>query len=242
MTKKNNIYFLVFDDDPAQDKIIESRILANLKEFEVEYDLINPKEFVDLESSSFKEEEFRDSVFQKTKGKTINVIASDCNLIKIDEFIFQGIDLISILLAETRKNYNCPFILYSGKAKEASVHIINKIKQATVIDLIEEDSDINSISVLKNLMQARINFSGRNEDSYCDEIVKVIKSELSINDIILSSFSKFGLTTVQTGNSDYDGKSLDELLSLIDQKDVKGQRFVKEFIELSIAHYTNLNV
>jgi hypothetical protein len=91
-------------------------------------------------------------------------------------------------------------------------------------------------------MQARINFSGRNEDSYCDEIVKVIKSDISINDIILSSFSKFGLTTLQTGNSDYDGKSLDEILSLIDQKDVKGQRFMKEFVELSIAHYTNLNV
>jgi hypothetical protein len=241
MTKKNNIYFLVFDDDPAQDKIIESRILENLKEFEVDYGLINPKEFVDLESNSFKEEEFRNFVFEKTKGKTINVIASDCNLIKIDEFIFQGIDLISILLSESRKKYNCPFILYSGNAKDASVHIINKVRQAIEINL-EEVNDINSISVLKNLMQARINFSGRNEDSYCDEIVKVIKSDISINDIILSSFSKFGLTTVQTGNSDYDGKSLDEILSLIDQKDVKGQRFVKEFVELSIAHYTNLNV
>lgn len=242
MTKKNSTYFLVFDDDPAQNKIIESRILENLREFEVYYDLIDPKQFIDLENSTFREDDFKDFVFEKTKGKTINVIASDCNLIKIDEFTVQGIDLISILLSETRKKYNCPFILYSGKAKDASIHIVNKIKKATDLEFKEQDSDINSITVLKNLMQARISFSGRNEESYCDEIINVIKSDITINNIVLSSFSKFGLTTIQTGNSDYDGKSLNEILELIDQNDVKGQRFIKEFIDLSIAHYTHLNV
>ncbi|MNL79882.1 hypothetical protein D3C87_2065830 [compost metagenome] len=70
----------------------------------------------------------------------------------------------------------------------------------------------------------------------------MIKSDITINNIVLSSFSKFGLTTIQTGNSDYDGKSLNEILELIDQNDIKGQRFIKEFIDLSIAHYTHLNV
>lgn len=240
MTKKNNIYFLVFDDDPAQEEIIRKKIIDQLGEYELEYDLINPKDFINLETNSFKEEDFKNYVFEKTKGKHISVIASDCNLIKIENFIYQGIDLISLLLTEVRKNYKCPFILYSGKAKDASTHIINKIKYEIENEL-EDDKDINSIQILKNLMEARINFSGRLDDSYCDEIIKVIKSDLNTNEIIFNSFKKFGLTKINIGNNDYDGKSLDEVLELIYHQDIKGQRFIKEFLELSIAHYSNLN-
>lgn len=238
--KKVSVYFIVFDDDPGQNKIIESKILDGLKEYEVSYDLINPKDFVDIERNSFRNEEFKNFVFEKSKGKSISVIASDCNLITIEDFKVQGIDVVSILLSDERKNYNVPFILYSGKLDEASRHIIKKI-QTEAKDIENDQFDINSIDILKHLMLAKIKFSGRNQDSYCSEIIRLIKSEISIKDIIQNEFNKFGLTKINIGNSDYDGKSLDEIISLIDTNDIRGQRFIKEFTDLSIANYTHLN-
>lgn len=237
---KVSVYFIVFDDDSGQNKIIESKILDGLKEYDVYYDLINPKDFVDIENNSFKNQEFKNFVFEKSKGKSISVIASDCNLITIEDFKLQGIDIVSLLLSDERKNYNVPFILYSGKLDEASRHIIEKI-QIEAKNIQSNDVDINSIDILKHLMLAKIKFSGRNEDSYCSEIIRLIKSEISIKDIIQNEFNKFGLTKINIGNSEYDGKSLDEIVSLIDNNDIRGQRFIKEFIDLSIANYAYLN-
>ncbi|MFD2582488.1 hypothetical protein ACFSR6_08315 [Pedobacter vanadiisoli] len=241
MNNKVKACFLVFDDDTNQETIIKTKIVEKLKEYDITYWLIDPSEFVDLDNNTFKNQEFRDHVFEKTKGHGINVIASDCNLVKIDNFKVQGIDVVSALLSETRKTYNAPFILYSGKIEESSKHILEKIQSQVAETMEAGHYDINSIDILKHLMKARIVFSGRTEDSYSDAIIKVIKSEIDVKDILLSSFQKFGKTTLNTGNSIYDGKTLEHIIELIEASDVNTQRFVQEFTELAIAHYTKIN-
>lgn len=241
MNNKVKACFLVFDDDSNQETIIKSKIVDRLKEYDVTYWLVDPSDFVDLETNTFKNQEFLDHVFDKTKGFGINAIASDCNLITVDDFKVQGIDIVSILLSEKRKQYNAPFILYSGKIEESSKHLLEKI-QTQVAESIESGKyDINSIEILKHLMSARIVFSGRKEDSYSDAIIKIIRSEIDVKDILVSSFQKFGKTTLKTGNSMYDGMTLDAVVNLLEANDVNSQRFIQEFTELAIAHYTEIN-
>jgi hypothetical protein len=235
------VNFLVFDDDSNQKKIIQSRIIDRIKEYDVKFWLVDPSEFINIEENVFKEQAFLDFVFEETKGYNINVIASDCNLIKIEDFIVQGIDLVSILLSETRKTYASPFILYSGKLEESSKHILEKIQKQVSETIGTGSYDINAVGILKHLMKARIIFSGRNEDSYCDEIIKIIKSEIDIGDLLVSSFNKFGKTRLNTGNSIYDGRTLNEIVVLLEESNVNSQRFVQEFTELAIAHYTAIN-
>ncbi|WP_029289052.1 hypothetical protein [Pedobacter sp. R20-19] len=241
MNNKVKVCFLVFDDDSNQETIIKTKIVDRLKEYDVTYWLVDPSEFVDLDTSTFKKQEFLDHVFEKTKGFGISVVASDCNLIKIDDFKVQGIDIVSILLSEKRKPYNAPFILYSGKIEESSKHLLEKIQTQVAENMKSGQYDINSIEILKHLMSARIVFSGRTEDSYTDAIIKIIKSEVDVKDILVSSFQKFGKTTLKTGNSIYDGKTLDAIVQLIEANDMNSQRFIQEFTELAIAHYTEIN-
>jgi len=241
MNNKVKACFLVFDDDSNQETIIKAKIINRLKEYDVTYWLIDPSEFVDLKTNTFKNQEFLDHVFEKTKGFGINVIASDCNLIKIEDFKVQGIDIVSILLSEKRKSYNAPFILYSGKIEESSKHLLEKIQAQVAKSMESGKYDINSIDILKHLMSAKIVFSGRTEDSYSDAIIKMIKSEIDVKDILVSSFQKFGKTRLKTGNSVYDGLTLDAIVQLIEANDMNSQRFVQEFTELAIAHYTEIN-
>lgn len=242
MNNKVKACFLVFDDDHNQETIIKTRVVDRLKEYDVTYWLVDPSEFVDLDANQFKNQEFLDYVFEKTKGYSVNVIASDCNLVKIDDFKVQGIDVVSVLLSETRKTYSAPFILYSGKVEESSKHILEKIQNEVAESISNTGKyDINSIEILKHLMRARIVFSGRNEDSYSDEIIKIIKSEIDVKDILVSSFHKFGKTTLKTGNLMYDGKTLEAIVQMIEANDVNSQRFIQEFTELAIAHYSEIN-
>ena len=45
---------------------------------------------------------------------------------------------------------------------------------------------------------------------------------------------------INTGNVNYDGKSISEVLNG-DDIDIRGLKFIREFIDLSIAHYSKLN-
>ena len=46
-------------------------------------------------------------------------------------------------------------------------------------------------------------------------------------------------TIVKTGNKHFDGKKIFELVN--EHPDVQGLKFIREFIELSIANYSELN-
>ena len=48
-------------------------------------------------------------------------------------------------------------------------------------------------------------------------------------------------TIVNTGNGAFDGKKIGSLVDLISQNNDLGLKFIREFMELSIANYTKIN-
>jgi hypothetical protein len=86
----------------------------------------------------------------------------------------------------------------------------------------------------------KIKFCKRDEQRF-EEIKTLLKQSNTISNVVLDSLISFDENTiVNTGNSDYDGKRIADILDL-NHQDIGGLKFIREFIELSIAHYSNLN-
>jgi hypothetical protein len=68
-----------------------------------------------------------------------------------------------------------------------------------------------------------------------------LKASNTISNILLDSLLSFDENMIiNTGNSDLDGKKIADILNP-NNVDLGGLKFIREFIELSISHYSKLN-
>lgn len=230
-----SLNYLVFDDDNDAKNQYESTII--LPSCNCNMIFINPKNFFDAESNFFNEDGFVSEIYEKTKGLNINLIISDWNILPPNQDGFSGIvgwDIIESVIKAKNKLKSRSFLIYSADLKKASEFIIKRIKS----DL-EKDELITSLEFITAILELKLKFCKRDENRF-SEITTLLKSSNSISNIVLNSVLNFDKNTViNTGNKHFDGKSISDLIN--DQPDINGLKFIREFIELSIANYTELN-
>lgn len=238
MASSNKILlnYLVFDDE---DEEIQQN-LSNVSVPGIECNLIfiNPVKFWNQETDEFDIEKFNEELNDRLKGIQINLIASDWNMVpKTKNFNeINALEIIKILTSKNDKFKKVQYLVYSGKPKDVSQVLLNDIKR----DLEVTDEPIYSKEILSLLLEMKIKFTSRSDRF--NEINTLIKGSKTISLIVLNTLNKFDSNLViNTGNQYFDGKKIDYLLDLISKENDLGLKFIREIIELSIAHYTKLN-
>jgi hypothetical protein len=235
---KIELNYLVFDDDidaPKQykDKIKIPGCLVNSI-------CINPVDFFNVDENNFNEEGFKNEIINKTKGRNINLVITDWNIMKAHEG-FDGIigwNIIEKVLEAKEKLKSRTFLIYSSDTKKASSYVLNKIKKE--VEDNPEDT-IPSLDFISKLLNLQIKFCNRDRQRF-EEIKTLLKSSNTISNVVLDSIISFDENMIiNTGNADFDGKKISNILSDNNNIDLGGLKFIRELIELSISHYSNLN-
>lgn len=238
-TNKIRANYLVFDDDDEA----ENQYIKNIQT--AGYDcvpiFINPSDFYDADKNEFSESDFLQAITDKTAGINVNLIVSDWNIIDKNEG-FSGIvgwDIVQYVIKAKDKLKNKPFLIYSSDIKNASNYILSKIAQEVCSEK-EKVDDLSLNNFIANILQLRIKFWKRDGTQF-NEIITLLKESNTISSIVLNSVLAFDKNMViNTGNRDFDGKKISDLLN-DNEIDLKGLKFIREIIELSIAHYSKLN-
>lgn len=238
-TDKIQLRYLVFDDDDEAENQYKRNVKIDGYECIPIY--INPTDFFDAHNNKFKQEEFIAAINQKTAGVNINLIVTDWNIINEDKD-FKGLvgwDILEHVINTKDKLKSKPFFIYSSDIKKASKYILNKISH----EVCKSEGKVDDLSLhnfIADILQIRVKFWKRDGTQF-NEIVTLLKDSNTISNIVLDSILSFNQNMViNTGNINYDGKSINEILNGVDI-DIKGLKFIREFINLSIAHYSKLN-
>lgn len=238
-TQKIQSRYLVFDDDDEAENQYKRNVKIDGYECMPIY--INPSDFFNAETNEFKEEQFIATIIEKTAGVNINLIVTDWNIIdKNDGYNgLVGWDVLQYVIKSKDKLKSRPFFIYSSDIKKASNYILSKISQ----EVCKDDNKIDDLSLnnfIANILQLRVTFWKRDGTQF-NEITTLLKGSNTISNIVLDSLLSFDKNMIiNTGNENYDGKKITEILNA-ENIDINALKFVREFIELSIAHYSKLN-
>ncbi len=238
-TDKIKVSYLVFDDDDEA----ENQYIKNIQipGYVCDPIFINPSDFYDADENEFNEKAFLQAIIEKTAGINVNLIVSDWNIIDKNEG-FAGIvgwDIVQCVIRAKDKLKNKPFLIYSSDIKNASNYILSKIAQEVCIEK-EKVDDLSLNNFIANILHLRIKFWKRDGTQF-NEIITLIKESNTISNMVLNSVLAFDKNMIiNTGNRDFDGKRISDLLN-DNEIDLRGLKFIREIIELSIAHYSKLN-
>lgn len=235
---KIELNYLVFDDDAeASNQYIDK---IRIEGCEVNPIVINPLDSYDVGSNTFEFEKFQSEVVERSKGRNINLIITDWNIISENKDGFAGIkgwDIIEKVLETREKWKSRTFLIYSSDIKKASDYVIGRIKKEIES---QPDDVIPSLDFISKIIELKIKFCKRDDQRF-QEIKTLLKESNTISNVVLDSVLSFDSNMViNTGNSDFDGKRISEILNT-NNIDVGGLKFIKEFIDLSISHYSKLN-
>lgn len=238
MASSNKILlnYLVFDDE--DDEKNQNKLNVGIAGLECNLIFINPVNFWDNDTDEFKIEEFVEHLDSKLKGKQINLIASDWNMVpKTKNYEpINALAIIKILIEKHEKFKKIQYLIYSGKPKEVSEVIISEIKG----ELESAEEPIYSKELLSMLLEMKLKFCSRNQRF--NEINTLINNSKTISLIVLNSLNQFNRNTVHSmGNEFFDGRKIGSLLDLISLNNDLGLKFIREIIEVSIANYSSLN-
>jgi hypothetical protein len=229
-------YCLIVDNEDRKDSIEtlyrEARrknIKIICKQFNVgssERDDLLTDERIDLKKvfAAFNDE-FRGIVF--------DLIAFDWDL--EDEYI-DGIELIRQFKAEGIRN-SSPKLLYSGALKEEIAGYCDKFADKTKL--------INNFDWLWKKLQPLIkidiiDFVKR--DNYERRIVEFLsKKEVNSDILIAKELNNHGALKIKNVYEKYQGLTLSEISQIIENDPQRGVKFLKEFIEMGVAHIVELN-
>ena len=229
--------YLVFDDE--DDEKNQNGMKVKIPGLAFNLIFINPNDSYIAENETFNIEGFEQEIIDKTKGQHISLIATDWNMVSESKNYPQvnGFQIIEILIKIKEKFKKCPYLIYSANPLDASRTLISKIRKEVCNEISEP---INSLEILSMLLELKIIFCSR--PTRFAEITKLLKSEKTISSIVLSLLTSFeeGLI-INTGNENYDGRKIEVLIDMISKEDDFGLKFIREFIELSIANYTEIN-
>jgi hypothetical protein len=229
--------YLVFDDDPEAPEQYKKNV--TIKGYETELIFINPTDFFNVEKNIFEQEEFIKSIDGLTKGININLIISDWNILPSNDG-FSGLvgwDVLECILKAKEKLKSRTFLIYSADINKASIYILDKITSEITAN---KGDAIPSLAFISKLLELRIKFCKRDDNRF-GEIVTLLLESNTISNIVLNSILSFDQNVIiNTGNSDFDGKKVGDIINSV-SPDNGGLKFIREFIELSIANYTELN-
>ena len=235
-SNKIPLNYLVFDDEDEEINQHESNV--NVPGFNCDMIFINPVNYWNQDTNEFELTRFNEEIENFLKGKQINLIASDWNMVPKTENHQEvnALEVIKILVSKNPKFKKVQFLIYSGKPKEVSQVLISEIQT----DLKSNDEPIYSKELLSMLLEMKIKFCSRSERF--NEINTLVNNNKSISLIVLNALSQFDRNIVHnTGNEYFDGREIGKLLDLISQNNDLGLKFIREIIELSIAHYSKIN-
>lgn len=230
--------YLVFDDEDEEQN--QNALKVKIPGFECNLIFFNPNHYYNADNNTFDITAFKEKIFNDTKGQHIDLIATDWNMLQATENHdeINGLAIIDILLELNTKYRKCTFLIYSGKPQEASNVILSKIRKEVCN---KNQEPINAMEILSLLLELKIKFCARNQRF--DEIITLIKGEKTISSIVLNLLASFDDNIViNTGNTFYDGKTIGSLIELISENNDLGLKFIREFMELSIANYSEINV
>jgi hypothetical protein len=238
MVNFNNIElnYLVFDDENEEENQFHSNV--TIAGCECKLNFINPVNFWNKDTNEFELNKFKEELDHLIKGKQINLIASDWNMVPITNNYQEvnALEIIRILVNYNSKFKKVPCLIYSGKLSDATQVLLSEIKN----DIESNDLPIQSKELLGMLLEMKIKFCTRNERF--SEIKALINNSKTISLIFLNALAKFDHNIVHnTGNECFDGKKIGELIGLSSQDNDLGLKFIREIIELSISHYSKLN-
>lgn len=236
-SKKLPLNYIVFDDEAGE--LDQNKMNVTVPGIECNLIFINPVEYWDVDSDEFKMDDFSQKIDDEITGKQINLIASDWNMVPktANHKEINALEIIKLLVSKNDKFKKTQYLIYSGKPKEVSEVLVSEIK-----DEIEttDGEPIYSKQLLSMLLELKIKFCTRTERF--NEINTLITNSKTISLIVLNALSNFDRNLVHnTGNDYFDGKEIGALIDLISQDDGLGLKFIREIIELSIAHYSRLN-
>ncbi len=234
LKEKISLNYLLIDDSDAELRLCTTNV--SLDGWECKPIYIDPTLFFDADTNSFNKDEFINEIRLKSQGININLIICDWNLLSADEE-FEGLtgwDALNCVISAKDKLKTRPFLIYSGDINNASKYILDKIR----VDIDNGDA-IPSLDFISQILKLKLKFCNRDENRF-QEIRTLLKDSQTISNIVLDSILKFDKNTIiDVGNKQFDGKRLGDLIN--ENQDVDGLKFVKEFIDLAIANYTELN-
>ena len=229
--------YLVFDDDSEAFNQYLNKI--QIPGCHINPIFINPLDSYNVDTNSFEDEKFNNEIIEKTQSRNINLIITDWNILA-ENGVFAGIkgwDIIEKVLALKEKWKSRTFLIYSSDIKKATDYVLKKI--INEIDTHPDDS-IPSLEFISKIIELRIKFCKRDDQRF-EEIKTLLKASNTISNIVLDSLLSFDENMIiNTGNSDLDGKKIADILNP-NSVDLGGLKFIREFIELSISHYSKLN-
>jgi len=236
-TRPIKFNYLVFDDDYEAPDQYKHKVA--IRGHEINLIFINPIEYFDAEKNIFDEYKFLEAIKNAIQGVNVNLIVSDWNILAANEG-FKGLvgwNILEYILKAKETLKSRTFLLYSSDIKKASQYILSKITQE--IEANPEDP-IPSLEFISKILELKIKFCKRDDNRF-EEIITLLRQSNTISNIVLDSILSFDQNLIiNTGNEQFDGKKISDLVS-DPTPDNRGLKFIREFIELSIANYSELN-
>lgn len=174
---------------------------------------------------------------KKTKEMNITLVLSDWNMSIPDIY---GWDIIEYCISAKEKLRDKQFLIYSSDIKKASKYILEKISNEVCKNR-ESIDDLSLNNFVSNILDLKVKFWKRDGTQF-DEIITLLKKESkTISNIVLNSIHSLEeMKLVNFGNESYDGKVIRDIINNPENNGI-GLHFIKELIELSIAHYSDIN-
>ncbi len=203
--------YLVFDDDIDAPNQYNNKI--NIDGCQVNPIVINPLDSYNVDTNEFEFEKFKTEVLEKSKGRNINLIITDWNIIPDNKDGFVGIkgwDIIEKALEIKDKWKSKTFLIYSSDIKKASDYVIGKIKNELEN---QPDDIIPALNFISKVIELKVKFC-RRDDQRFQEIKTLLRESNTISNVVLDSILSFDSNMViNTGNSDFDGKRIADILN-----------------------------
>lgn len=233
MGAKTNISlnYLLFDDDTAAEEKYRREVTINGCTCNIIY--INPLDFYIADTNNFNKDAFISHIKTQTRGKEINLIATDWNILEKDES-FSGIcgwDIIEYVIEAKSKFKDKVFLIYSSDVSKVSDYINEKIKEG-----INLDTPIDSFT--NKALELKINFIKR-AGNVSEKIKDLLLQRNTISNIVLDSIQSYEKNTINIEGNYFYKRKISDILN--NDTNPIGIKFIRELIELSIANFTELN-
>lgn len=221
---EDKAYIIIDDNDQRQR--MEQRIDSILRPdgYKIKSFYFNPndREFWN-EDKEMDVAKFISKIVEQTKTYHINVIACDYQFSGNQN---NGIDIIDEL---RNAEFLVPIILYSGNESKVASGLLNA-------DLGNEEKIQRFIKILKCKIERFVS-----RDTYYEMVVEILKKSYNLKEIVLKKMGEYSETVIRFDSGFFEGKPFSEAVREIKRDSLQGNKFMSELLELSIAHFAQMN-
>ncbi|WP_448824304.1 hypothetical protein [Capnocytophaga gingivalis] len=224
--------YLLFDDDTTAEEKYRQEVTIRGCTCNIIY--INPLNFYNAEINKFNKEDFISCIETQTRGKEINLIATDWHIFEDvgSSSTIYGWDIIEYVIEAKSKFKDKVFLIYSSNMSDVIKYMNEKR---------EEGKNINDFlnDFTRKALELKINFTNRNED-VSQKIRDLLSRNNTISNIVLDTIQSYHKNTIiNMGDNYFKDRKISDILN--NDTNLMGIKFIRELIELSIANFTELN-